>query len=345
MESEPPFQETYKILLRNLMEEESAERVHHDHENSKNHSISDIEYELPVIDLSCLSLGDLCQEKCKREIADAASKWGFFQVVNHGISGEITARMRQQQVMLFRQPFHKKANIGKSLKLSSTDFCYRWGTPTATSLKQLSWSEAFRIPLSHISGLKEFNTNLSSTVEDFVEVASKLAQRIAEILAENLGLQSTFFVENCLPSSCYLRMNRYPPCPISSSKVLGLTPHTDSDFLTILNQYQVGGLLLVKDGEWVRVKPNPQALIINIGDLFQAWSNGVYKSIEHKVVTNQEVERFSIAYFFCPSYDAVIKSCMPPSIYRKFSFKEYRDQVQEDVKSTGSKIGLLRFLI
>lgn len=46
-------------------------------------------------------------------------------------------------------------------------------------------------------------------------------------------------------------------------------PHTDSDFLTILYQDQVGGLQLVKDGKWVAVKPNPDALIINIGDLFQ----------------------------------------------------------------------------
>lgn len=46
-------------------------------------------------------------------------------------------------------------------------------------------------------------------------------------------------------------------------------PHTDSDFLTILHQDQVGGLQLVKDGKWISVKPNPEALIINIGDLFQ----------------------------------------------------------------------------
>ena len=26
---------------------------------------------------------------------------------------------------------------------------------------------------------------------------------------------------------------------------------------------------LVKDGKWIAVKPNPEALIINIGDLFQ----------------------------------------------------------------------------
>ena len=209
----------------------------------------------------------------------------------------------------------------------------------------------------------------SSTMGQFAATVSDLAQRLVEILAEEMGHKSTFFKEKCLPSTCYIRMNRYPPCP--TSQIFGLMPHTDSDFLTILHQDQVGGLQLVKDGRWIAVKPNPEALIINIGDLFQvisnvnptistwafshawrwafpcvqAWSNGVYKSVQHRVVTNQKVERFSTAYFLCPSYDAVIESCVEPLLYRKFSFREFRQQVQEDVQKLGYKVGLPRFLV
>lgn len=108
----------------------------------------------------------------------------------------------------------------------------------------------------------------SSTMEQFATTVSDLAQKLAEILAEKMGHKSVFFKENCLSSTCYLRMNRYPPCPISP-EAFGLMPHTDSDFLTILHQDQIGGLQLVKDGKWIAVKPNQEALIINIGDLFQ----------------------------------------------------------------------------
>ncbi|KAJ6321817.1 hypothetical protein OIU77_011823 [Salix suchowensis] len=96
----------------------------------------------------------------------------------------------------------------------------------------------------------------------------------------------------------------------------------------------------MKDSKWVAVKPNPDALIVNIGDLSQAWSNDIYKSVEHKVMANRNKERYSIAYFLCPSYDSLIGSCREPSIYRKFTFGEYRSQVQEDVKRTGRKMGL-----
>ncbi|MBA0720411.1 hypothetical protein Golax_008033 [Gossypium laxum] len=181
-------------------------------------------------------------------------------------------------------------------------------------------------------------------MEPFATKVAILAQKLAEILAEKLGHKSSFFQESCLPSTCYLRLNRYPPCPIPSD-IYGLMPHTDSDFLTILHQDQVGGLQLVKDGQWIAVKPNPEALVINIGDLFQAWSNDCYKSVKHCAVTHPTKERFSAAYFLCPSYETVIESCSMPSVYRKFSFREYRQKVQEDVQLHGYKVGLSRFLV
>lgn len=113
-------------------------------------------------------------------------------------------------------------------------------------------------------------------MEQFAATVSELAQKLAVILAEELGrnCERGFFKETCLPSSCYLRLNRYPQCPINAGRILGINAHTDSDFLTVLHQDNyIGGLQLVKDGNWFAVKPNPHALIINIGDLFQVHSS------------------------------------------------------------------------
>jgi len=76
----------------------------------------------------------------------------------------------------------------------------------------------------------------------------------------------------------------------------------------------------------------------------QAWSNDEYKSVEHKVVANDKVERYSIAYFLCPSYATMISGCKEPSTYKNFTFGEYRHQIQEDVKKIGHKVGLSKFL-
>lgn len=60
------------------------------------------------------------------------------------------------------------------------------------------------------------------------------------------------------------------------------------------------------------------------------------------MVANAEKERFSTAYFFCPSKDTVIES---GGVYRSFSFGEFKKQVAEDVEILGHKIGLSRFLV
>ncbi|XP_039119805.1 gibberellin 2-beta-dioxygenase 8 isoform X1 [Dioscorea cayenensis subsp. rotundata] len=323
MDPNPPFMSTYKQLLKA--------------QPSCNHDLASVEEcELPLIDLSLLYTENA--SRCKREIAAASQNWGFFQVVNHGISSELLHRIRSEQVKLFRQPFENKC------KDFSAD-AYRWGTPTATSLHQLSWSEAYHIPLCQSTDLSKHNTIISRlTIEELAVSLSSLAHLLGGVLAEELGGDGAYFERNCNRETCYLRLNRYPLCPVPGG-LFGLVPHTDSDFLTILCQDEVGGLQLMKDGRWITVKPNPSALVVNIGDLFQAWSNGMYKSVEHRVISNESEERFSVAYFMCPSYDSMIESEAEKSIYRRFSFREYRQQVQEDVKMVGYKVGLSRFLV
>lgn len=130
LSAEPPFQETYKSLI-------NAEST-----NVEDMAVTETaeECELPLIDLSMLKHGGPEREKCKSEIANASREWGFFQVVNHGISYKILEDMRLEQVDVFKKPFHEK-------EMCFPAGAYRWGTPSATCLRQLSWSEAFHVPL------------------------------------------------------------------------------------------------------------------------------------------------------------------------------------------------------
>lgn len=131
--SDPPFHEAYKILL-------DKNGIDNDEE------VVAEECELPVIDLRRLEESDAAaREECKSQIARASQEWGFFQVVNHGISSDIFRRLRCEQEKLFKQPFHKKT---KEDNFSAGS--YRWGAPSATCIRQLSWSEAFHIPLTDI---------------------------------------------------------------------------------------------------------------------------------------------------------------------------------------------------
>ncbi|QCE08388.1 aminocyclopropanecarboxylate oxidase [Vigna unguiculata] len=337
-DSNPPLHEAYEMLLnktRNSNEQSGCD-------DDKVVVVVVEDTELAVINVRHLAESDeVRREKCKSEIAKASEEWGFFQIVNHGISNDVFSGLRVEREKIFQQTFEKKSKENTFFNFSADS--YSWGAPSATCIRQLSWSEAFHIPLTDILGSSESNT-FSSTIKEFATEVSTLAKTLADILAEKMGQKCSLFEENCLPSSCYFRLNRYPPCPLAS-EIHGLQPHTDSSFLTILHQDEVGGLQIMKDGKWIAVKPNPDALLIIIGDLFQAWSNGVYKSLQHRVVTNPRLERFSMAYFFCPSNDTVIRSCTEKSEYRNFSFGEYMQEVRDDVQKLGYKIGLPKFLI
>ncbi|RCV34585.1 hypothetical protein SETIT_7G171100v2 [Setaria italica] len=113
------------------------------------------ERELPLIDLGCLMTTSGQQGSrsarearaaCAYAMARAASEWGFFQVTGHGVGRALLERLRAEQARLFRLPFETKARAGL------LNGSYRWGAPTATSLRHLSWSEAFHVPLASISG-------------------------------------------------------------------------------------------------------------------------------------------------------------------------------------------------
>ena len=63
-----------------------------------------------------------------------------------------------------------------------------------------------------------------------------------------------------------IRMNYYPPCP-EPDKAIGLTPHSDADALTVVFRLnEAEGLQIRKEGNWVPVKPLPNAFVVNIGD-------------------------------------------------------------------------------
>ncbi|KAJ8545369.1 hypothetical protein K7X08_017952 [Anisodus acutangulus] len=88
-----------------------------------------------------------------------------------------------------------------------------------------------------------------------------------------------------------IRINYYPPCP-EPHKTIGFSPHSDADALTILFQLnETEGLQVRKDDIWVPIKLLPNALIVNIGDIMEVVSNGVYRSTEHRAIVNSDKER------------------------------------------------------
>lgn len=79
--------------------------------------------------------------------------------------------------------------------------------------------------------------------------------------------------------------------------------------LTLLVTDGVPGLQICTDGRtWRDVPPLQGAFVVNIGDMLQRWTNGLYRSTLHRVVNRHGGERHSIAFFFEPNFDARVEA-------------------------------------
>ena len=92
----------------------------------------------------------------------------------------------------------------------------------------------------------------------------------------------------------------------------------------------VAGLQVHNNGTFHTVAPRDGALIINVGDIVQVWSNDRYQAPLHRVLANAEEPRVSIPYFLNPSYDydyeplsGVARTNEPPH-YRPINWGEFR---------------------
>ena len=174
-------------------------------------------------------------------------------------------------------------------------------------------------------------------MKEFASEIEKLAERVLDLLCENLGLEKGYlkraFAGSQGAPTFGTKVSSYPPCP-RPDLVDGLRAHTDAGGVILLFQDdQVSGLQLLKDGAWVDVPPMRHAVVVNIGDQLEVITNGRYKSVMHRVLTRTDGNRMSIASFYNPGADAVIFPAPTlveeaaaeeeVAVYPRFVFEDY----------------------
>lgn len=97
---------------------------------------------------------------------------------------------------------------------------------------------------------------------------------LVKAILESLGVvennRSCNEKESCLKEfedgSQIIVVNCYPSCP-EPDLTLGMLPHSDYGFLTLLLQDElVKGLQIHHRGKWVTVEPIPNSFVVNVGD-------------------------------------------------------------------------------
>jgi isopenicillin N synthase-like dioxygenase len=284
---------------------------------------------VPVIDIA-----DLGSPGALQAIDTACQEWGFFQVTGHGIAVAEIAELFGVARAFFAQPGEAKRRIlrtasnpwgffDQELTKNTRDWkeIYDYG-PAQGDLLKPQWPD----------GLPSFET----AVRGYYRDCEQLAFRVLDAIAKNLGMPGPYLARHFDgPHSSFLRLNYYPRCPAETAGVidtapLGVGQHTDAGALTLLLQDHQPGLQVFREGDWYLVEPRPGALVVNIGDIIQVWSNDRYRAGLHRVVTHPSRDRFSVPFFFNPAYSTNYEplpttvSVSSPPRYRSINWGEFR---------------------
>uniref|UniRef100_A0ACD5WLK1 Uncharacterized protein n=1 Tax=Avena sativa TaxID=4498 RepID=A0ACD5WLK1_AVESA len=240
---------------------------------------------IPLVDLSRLTDADEADK-----LHTALNTWGFFLATNHGIEDSLMDAMMSASREFFRQPVEEKQKCINMVEGRPFDVEGYVHDQLGTQDQILDWNQQLRL---RVEPQEESNFAIwPSCPESFRDL-------VLRSIANLLELDDDYFVDQISENASGIaRFNYYHPCS-RPDLVLGFKSHSDGGLLTILFVDQdVGGLQVQKDGKWYNVPAKPYTLVINLADCLEIMNNGIFRSPIHRVVTNAEKERFSLAIFY-----------------------------------------------
>jgi len=280
--------------------------------------------DLPTISLENWLHGTAAE---RYEVAQAlyagATGSGFFYLVDHGISQSLIDAVYAASKQFHAQPeaYKDHYNINNSLIhrgwVSSAETL---GSETAGKTLN-NYHESFDLSYevsaddSRASagfGLVGPNVwpdldGFQATVSTYYAAIYGLGRELMAAFEMSLNLQPGAFLDHVTVPPSQLRLLKYfeNEAPADDLNV-GIAAHSDFECFTILNTSGPGLQLLSYDDHWVEAPPVAGAFVVNIGDCLEAWTGGLFKATQHRVI-NLGQERYALPLFFAVDFDTEVK--------------------------------------
>jgi isopenicillin N synthase-like dioxygenase len=275
---------------------------------------------LAVIDIAGLRTGDPDDlAAVAAELGKAARDNGFCYVIGHGIPDDVFDGLLEAAKRFFALSTEEK--MSSYIGLSR---CHRGYVPPGeergySSPDRFDRKEAFDTALDlpaddpeYLAGNPMLGPNIWPDLPGFAEAvttyytsAIEVGQLLLGAFGVALGEPPEVFTSLATRTPSQLRLIHYPHGG-DATDTLGIGPHTDFECFTLLKPTAPGLEVMTEDGEWVDAPPVAGALVLNIGDILETWTNGTFVATSHRVRQVDE-ERYSFPLFVNVDYDTVIE--------------------------------------
>ncbi|HWE73131.1 MAG TPA: 2-oxoglutarate and iron-dependent oxygenase domain-containing protein [Stellaceae bacterium] len=301
---------------------------------------------LPVIDLAPFVAGGSAEDRraVAQKLREACIDIGFFYLSGHGIAQSEFDAVIAMGHRFFELPLAEK------MKLHSNRSAVRLGyrplggpnpggpnpggpnpggpNPGGNGDKPPDLKERFHMAREVMAGEPEEgrrDAGLSQWPEAAVlpgftammraHIARRcdVARHLARAFALSLDLAEDAFDAIYRYPGGSVVFNYYPPIDPKTHHdgEWSFSPHADYNAFTLLYQDQLGGLQVMNAaGAWIDVPFVAGTMVVNIGDLFQSWTNDLYTSTLHRVHNQGTAARISVPHFASPNGAAMIE-CLP----------------------------------
>jgi isopenicillin N synthase-like dioxygenase len=215
------------------------------------------------------------------------------------------------------------------------------------------WPDPERCP--SMQNCQEFQ----NVMNEYRMECKRVGFRLVQLLALAIGLKDEHYFDDAFTEPLVtLRLLRYARERSDPSKgIFACGAHSDYGMITLLWTDETSGLQIFipnnenrdddtnhnettagqdSHGSWIDVPARPTAYVVNLGDMLERWTNGLFRSTLHRVITDGSAERFSLPCFYDPHFDTevdVLDICCsvdnPPKYPRTTSGQHLLDMYKE----------------
>jgi isopenicillin N synthase-like dioxygenase len=260
------------------------------------------------------------------ELGAAARTSGFFYIRNHGIPQDLIDALFAASKQFHEQPRSIKMKNWCGFTTNHRGYVpfEENGTkfPKKINFNE-AWDMSYEAPADHpdyLAGWRMTGPNVwpdipgwKDTVSTYYDAVFNLGLRMLDALALELGVPTEELTQHITYPTSQLRLLRYLENDMPATKeIVGIAAHSDFECFTLLLTGAPGLQVMNADDVWIEAPPIPGCFVVNIGDIFETWSGGQFKSTQHRVI-NVGKERYSMPLFFGLDYHTVVE---PLEIFR-----------------------------